>query len=93
MVHFFSILAMNCSCEFGKSKFATWLRTHGIKGVQCAMPERFLDKDVSNTAIEEFCEPWPNSNVRIESNCPMMIIIIIIIFITLQQLLLLLLFG
>ncbi|XP_046920710.2 uncharacterized protein LOC124500658 isoform X1 [Dermatophagoides farinae] len=87
------INTMNCSCEFGKSKFATWLRTHGIKGVQCAMPERFLDKDVSNTAIEEFCEPWPNSNVRIESNCPM-IIIIIIIFITLQQLLLLLLlFG
>ncbi|UXI17786.1 cytochrome P450 monooxygenase [Sarcoptes scabiei] len=60
---------MNCSCEFGKSRFAKWLRTYAIKGVQCSKPEHLIEKDVSNMPIEEFCEPWPpNRSDRIRTN-------------------------
>lgn len=53
--------ALKCSCEFGRSKFATWLRTHAIKGVKCRVPNRLIEKDVSNTPLEEFCDsPSPS---------------------------------
>lgn len=51
-----------CSCEFGRSKFATWLRTYAIKGVTCNVPDQLAEKDVSNTPVEEFCESPANSS-------------------------------
>lgn len=50
-----------CSCEFGRSKFATWLRTYAIKGVTCNVSDQLAEKDVSNTPVEEFCESPTNS--------------------------------
>lgn len=54
-----------CSCEFGKSKFATWLRTYAIKGVNCNIPDRLIERDVSNTPVEEFCETSANGSNRL----------------------------
>lgn len=56
-----------CSCEFGRSKFATWLRTYAIKGVTCNVPDRLAEKDVSNTPVEEFCESPANSAASLQT--------------------------
>ncbi|CAG2170509.1 unnamed protein product [Oppiella nova] len=52
---------INCTCDFGKTDFATWIRSHAIKGVTCKTPHRLFGKDISVTPIEEFCEYVSNS--------------------------------
>ena len=47
---------INCTCDFGKTDFATWIRSHAIKGVTCKSPNRLFGKDISVTPIEEFCQ-------------------------------------
>lgn len=70
---------MNCTCEFGQSKFARWLRTYAIKGVECLYPERLKEKDVSNMPIEEFCEiSTGNANALYNTNQILSIIITLI---------------
>lgn len=70
LINDFRFVAMNCSCEFGKSKFATWLRTYAIRGVVCRMSNRMAEKDVFTTPIEEFCDTasLPNTNRMSETD-------------------------
>jgi len=59
---------INCTCDFGETDFATWIRSHAIKGVTCKSPNRLFGKDISVTPIEEFCEYVSNFHPKVNSN-------------------------
>lgn len=53
-----NINTVNCSCEFGKSEFVDWIRSHAIRGVICKNPGHLTDRDIATTPAEDFCRSF-----------------------------------
>jgi hypothetical protein len=67
---------INCTCDFGKTDFATWIRSHAIKGVTCKTPNRLFGKDISTTPIEEFCQFITNKSSSINANANLTLVLV-----------------